>query len=77
LNMEKHVQKLILACAETLFQTQGPEASIDMIFDILDYSKAKYAEDEVYELIESKYPLMIDSRGLPGEGIPHGIYDRS
>ena len=75
--MEKHIKKLILASAVTLTQTQGPEAEIDMIFDILEYSKAKFSEDEVYELIEKKYPLMIDHRGLPGEGIPHGICDRS
>jgi hypothetical protein len=75
--MEKHVKKLILTAATTLTIVQGPEANIDMILDILDFAKVQYTEDEVYEFIEKKYPLMIDNRGLPGEGIPHGIYDQS
>ena len=75
--MEKHVKKFILASAETLTKVQGLEAEIDMIFDILEYSKATFSEDEVYELVEKKYPLMIDHRGLPSEGIPHGTCDRS
>lgn len=75
--MKKHIQELILSAAKTLTKVQGPEADIDMIFDLLDYSKAPYAEDEVYQLIEKKFPLMICSRGLPSEGIPHGTCDRS
>lgn len=75
--MKKHVQKFILTAGETLTEVLGPEADIDMIFDILDYSKAPYTEDEVYQLIEKKFPLMICSKGLPSEGIPHGTCDRS
>jgi len=75
--MKKHVKKLILASAKALIHSQGAEAEIDMIFDILEYSKVTFTEDEVYELVEKKYPLMIDARGLPDEGIPNGISDRS
>ena len=75
--MEKHVKKLILASADTLTKAQPAEANIDMIFDILEYSKAQFSEDEVYELVEKKYPLMIDHRGLPSEGILHDTCDRS
>lgn len=75
--MQTYVKKLITASVKALIETQSLEANIDMIFDILDYVKASYSEDEVYEMIERKYPILIDSRGLPDEGIPHGTCDHS
>ena len=74
-DMEKHVQTLIKATAAVI--QNNPDASIDNILDVLEYTKAPYTEDEVYEYVEKHYPLMIDSRGLPSEGIPHGTCDQS
>lgn len=61
--MENSVRKSIKKIAKGLIREHAFDATFDMVMDCVRYYEIKATEEEVFELMEQYYPLLIDSRG--------------
>jgi hypothetical protein len=61
--MEKSVRVSIKKIAKGIVREHAFEATFDMVMESVRAYELKATEEEVFEVIEKYYPLLIDSRG--------------